>query len=119
MRKYTHRKKIDIPIYPGTFEIILTNNCNTLEEGYLGLQSTSYDDDGFILITVYFNLEAKTFSNGIISHECLHATISLFNFIQLQLSTDEDNGNEAYTYMLSWFVNEVYKFIKEKNITCI
>lgn len=116
MKKYTYRKKINIPIYPGRFQIILTTDPDILEEGNSGLEKTSTDDDGILLITVYYNLEAQLFSNGVISHECLHATIDLFNFIHLQISTDEDNYNEAYTYMLSWFVNEVYKFIKEKKL---
>ena len=121
MKKYAYSKDVKIPIYVGSFRIILTNqelqiddNCIITSESS-GKEVMTTDANGNLLFIVAFNID-DSFSPGIVSHECLHAVIDLFTHINLKLSEDAKNGNEAYTYMLGWFVNQVYDFMKEKNI---
>lgn len=121
MKKFTYRKRVKIPIYLGSLEIVLTNTktelCKDLfiNEGHHGTEVQTCDENGRLLYIVAFRINPD-FQHGTISHECLHAVIDLFNYIKLQISTDGENGNEAYTYLLAWFVNEVYDFMKEKKI---
>jgi len=121
MKKYAYSKDIKIPIYVGGLRIILTNHDLKIDDYCMTTSETSgkmvmtTDADGILLFIVAFNIQ-KSFSHGIIAHECLHFVLDLFQFIKLQLSEEESNGNEAYTYMLGWAVNQVYDFMKEKNI---
>ena len=121
MKKYAYSQDIKIPIYVGTLRIILTNHdlqiddeCTIDSSGY-GKEIMTTDVDGNLLFIVAFRIDSQ-FPHGVIAHECLHAVIDLFTYIKLQLSEDDRNGNEAYTYMLGWFVNQVYDFMREKNI---
>jgi hypothetical protein len=116
-------KTIPIPIYGATFSIVFTNDKEKLYK-YLnkefeindiyGTTYWSYKNKKQNIVVVYnFWNDTTDITHGVISHECLHACYMLSESRNLNISYDND---ENVAYMLQWFVNQVYNFIKENKI---
>jgi hypothetical protein len=123
MKKYVYTKEIDIPIYSGRFRVVVSNDYDLLDEecDYFGddkhgLEYYDTNEDGIVRFNVLFYIN-ENFTNGTIAHECLHATFDLLNRVKIEYVADNEcNGNESYTYLLGFFVNEVYKVLKDNNV---
>lgn len=118
--KYTHKKVIDIPIYEGKFVIILSNDPNGIkkilpsydrENIYAHTWYTKYKKHQGYFVVLNFDNKYNKITHGTIAHEaqhCVNILADIRGFIP-----DFEN-DEPTTYLLGWFVDEIYKFVKEK-----
>lgn len=119
VKKYIHTKTLQVPLYPCDFVIILSNDYKKIKrilpeykQKYVHAEAwfdTIKDKWSGIVI---LNLEDKL-SHGIISHEALHIINMVATHVKMSHDTDND---ESMCYLISWVIDEVYKFIKENNL---
>lgn len=113
-------KEINLPLYPGVFVIILSDETEKVNKLFPKFKSdilyahTMYTEwkgkKGFIVLLNMWN-EEEIVTPGTIAHEALHAT----NFICDSVGILEDyNNDEAQAYLLGWLVDKIDEFIKRK-----
>ncbi len=128
------RKTVTIPIYKGIFDICITSSHKDLNELYCNSRGKNHFEDDEIVyahamiaklkndveglrryvMVLNFNNKVDKIDHGAIAHEALHITHFLLENKGIVLDYDND---EIVTYVLGWVVDEVYKFLKEINIT--
>lgn len=122
MKKYLYRKDKPIPLYRGALVIVLTNSKKKLKNhlndfGKGGIYAhsilSSYKGrQGFFLILNMHNKYRKI-KHGIITHEAIH----IAHFIaDLRGIKPDHNNDEPITYLSEWITDQVYKFIKSKEM---
>lgn len=64
------------------------------------------------LVVIFLN-ESKKLHPSDIAHEGLHAANSIMNYINYRFDPEND---EPLAYLLSWIVEEIYKFLNQIKI---
>jgi hypothetical protein len=73
----------------------------------------NWDDwQGFILVINHKN-KYNPLTPGIITHEALHLTNFILNERGVLFDYEND---EPHAYLLEWIIDEIFKFLSEKNI---
>lgn len=116
MRLTTQKKKITIPIYHGTFEIILSNDINlvnkTIDKKLKHIYAHAYRIDKnhrtkYIALLNTFDYNLTT---GTIAHEAYHLAMFLARDRGFIPSFKND---EPVAYLVDWFTMEIITFINK------
>jgi len=116
-------KRISMPIYQQTLHIAI---CEDVEKEILEVRKKFYanvdnfefsgyaeaqDKHHLILLNKKYLRYDQPFAVSTIAHEAFHIT----NFVMKRVGIKPDvNNDEAQAYLLSWIIEEVYKFYKKK-----
>lgn len=110
----------EVPLYPSKFGICITDN--PAEDGkYFGLTFSENEKEfkasccrghlkGKKIITIVM-YPKYTDSWGLWAHESLHCVNEIFDYIGIKA---DNNNDEPHAYLLTWFMDEIQKFL-EKN----
>jgi hypothetical protein len=86
-------------------EFVVENTTTSItSEDFLASGTTFSDEEGNIIVWL-----SSAQDKGVISHELLHATISIMSWVGIPLS---DSTEESYAYELQYLTNQFYKQIK-------
>ena len=127
------KKSVKIPIYPGILEICIGESAEELNRLYCyGDGTNCFEEDKEVyahaivarhrsdkklnkryVIVLNPNYKSDKITPGIIAHEALHITTFLLHDVGVVFDPDNE---EPYAYFLGWVVDEVYKFLEEKEI---
>lgn len=109
------KKKLRLPIY-NQFTIIIIFTDDIPEQVYKHTKYETEDSyDALVFYrndketTVYVAFDDKTYTQGIIAHECFHIVRIVMDYVGIPLTKESE---EAYTYLLGYLVDEVNKLIK-------
>ena len=116
------KKTIRLPIYKASITFIETGSLKELkdkfgiDEGWGKIFGHSFcmeDDEHNLSCNVFIllNVNDKELSPGDVAHECVHTANTIFNLRKMKLDVDND---EPYAYLVSWLVDECYKFFEFK-----
>lgn len=107
------KKKFKLPIY-NQFDItILISDDLTQDVVNMTKEPSDMTYNGVFFhkrngTDIFIGFDKNHIRPGLVSHECLHATCYILDFVQLPLT---EASEEAYTYLLGYLVDEVYKLI--------
>lgn len=118
------KKSVKIPLYGGKFIMMFSDKSIMVGDHYddLGLEkrinfghSLMVNDGMSRGFLICFNLgnKFKKVSHGDIAHEVFHACASVLDFAGCKMN---GGSEEAYSYLLGWMTDEVYKVIKKNKI---
>lgn len=118
VKKYLYSEVFHVPIYMKDITVIISNDKKKIFK--IVPKSLFFEDreiyahtliepDGNIYILLNFNANSKI-TNGVISHEALHAANFLFS--RIGYTTDQDN-DETVCYLLEYIVDEIDRIIHE------
>lgn len=114
-------KTIEIPLYHITIDIIIANSKSKI------MTLFSFENEREITSkagrTIYDNTQTNEklqiilngksiLTHGIIAHEALHATFFILSSRGLKYS---QKSEEAYTYLIQFIIDQIYKLIKTSN----
>lgn len=108
------KKKLKVPIYSfANVELVLVENITDYCER-LGISRNNTEPNGTFLyhtenVGQYYIVLKHSSSNSTIAHEALHLTCEILREAGVSLTSESE---ESYTYLLSWVVDEIYKFLK-------
>ena len=119
------KKKISSQIYPVDYCFIYSDETLTIKENYnLSDEIVEGINQCHAIITgidksfkretviIFFN-KKKELKHGYISHECFHAANYTMQFIGWEFDPEND---EPIAYLLTWLVDECYKFLNSQKI---
>lgn len=116
MKTNLYTKRIQIPIYRQTFDVLIGDRQEAREyiKNGCGFDMGDKVPDGTVVSDdesghCYLWLPDETHSM-MISHECFHLTHSTLDRAGLFLSHQSE---EAYAYLLQWFIEQVYDCYKD------
>lgn len=121
--KYHYVKEIEFPLYRGVLVVMLSNDLDLvrkdieefkLEDIYGHTINVNWKgNNGFVVLLNLDNDYRKT-HHGTIAHEAIHATNMLLDSRGVLA---DFNNDEAQAYLLEWVVDEIYRFISEKEMS--
>ena len=122
VKKYLHKKVLNIPLYKGKFIIILSNDAKLVktviknfdhDDVYGHAHIDEYNGWSGYFVVLNFHYDFKGITHGVIAHEAIHVA----NFILDDRDVVADWSNvEPQTYLAQWITDEIYKFIKSKKL---
>ena len=121
-QKYIHNVTVTkVPIYDIPVYFVISNDQQKCQKFLGDFKFSSFcagefvDNRNmyglFIILNPYNN--AHPLYNGIITHEAVHATLSLFAKIGIELKTLD---SETMAYHTEWFVDRIYAILKKLNL---
>lgn len=107
------KKKINIPLYNQFTLTIVISDSITEDIVRMTKQDTDVLFTGVFCfkeggLDLLMGFDKDKLKPGLVSHECLHATCYIMDYVGIPLT---EHSEEAYTYLLSYLVDEVYKVI--------
>lgn len=114
------RKTIHIKLYDCSIKLIVTGNINQYLKGLYKKHKQTYQNDNnlagifdtFDLDKYYIVLNIKHLSINLVSHEIYH--------LVRRLSRDRNISNEeSIAWLMGFISEEVYKFLKTKEINLV
>lgn len=107
------KKKFKLPIYDQfTVTVLISDD---LAQDVFNITNEPYDTNynGVFFhkkngTDVFIGFEKDKIKPGLVAHECLHATCYILDYVGISLTEESE---EAYTYLISYLVNEVYKLV--------
>ena len=122
MKKYLHKKEIEIPIYRGNLVIIGSNSVKKInkilpdyekEEPYAHAWYQNWNGFQGYIVILNFHHSTSKIHHGTITHEAIHICSYLAEDRGILLDT---NNDEPIAYLAQWVSDEIYKFAKENNL---
>ena len=115
MKKYLHKKIVEVPIYGGHLLMFITNSVDKIRKELPNTDMEevfAYTDQlgGSAAITLNFENPTTKMTAGVIAHEAAHATHMILSTRGVMPDFDND---EAEVYLLSWMVNQIHEFMNE------
>ena len=112
MKKYSYT----IPLYYGKLEVIIADDFNLAATQYK-IETNGYTVNNWEALTswkqqVFTIIARPSIKPEIIAHESAHVVNRLFKEVFIDLDYDND---EAFCYMLSWVVKQVYVSLDKCN----
>jgi hypothetical protein len=119
MKKYLHKKVIDVPIYRGKLVIVFTNDNKKLkklgvkigEKIYATTTTGWYKKTQAYFLILNFKHFFRKIYPGVITHESLHTTNAIAQYCGI---VPDVNNDEAMAYIAEWITDQVYKFMNKK-----
>ncbi|MEA1999654.1 MAG: hypothetical protein U9N61_10100 [Euryarchaeota archaeon] len=119
MKKYLYIQRTHIPIYGGSFVIILTNSLKKLRK-----RIPDFDrevvfahswvvpcDDVYSHVAIFnFDNGEDKINHGTIAHEASHVANHIADIIGIVPDFDND---EATAYLIGYITNRIYSFVDE------
>lgn len=107
------KKKLKLPIYSQFNITIIIADDLTQEVVNITKEPSDIKYNGVFFYKkngtdLYIGFEKDDLKPGLVAHECLHATCYILDFVQIPLT---ESSEEAYTYLVGYLVDEVYKLI--------
>ena len=118
-KPYLHIKEVSVPMYYGTFVVVLTNSVELLKkklplwsDDYVFAHTVLGDWKGWRghIVVLNFDHEVKL-SYGTIAHEALHATLDICDSVNIVV---DFKNQEPVTYLNGWVMDQVMSFCTEK-----
>ena len=118
------KKRIKIPLYNHlSLVIIISDDVYNASYDYIGIDNPDKESNArgvFIsnggnesILSINPNQKSISDLAGIVSHEALHATNYIMDFVGMKLSSDSE---ESYTYLLQYIVEEVMNLVEKYKI---
>lgn len=107
------KKKIKLPIYNQFTITILISEDLTQDVVNLTKEPSDINYNGIFFYKkngtdVYIGFQKDKLKPSLIAHECLHATCYILDYVGIKLTEESE---EAYTYLVGYLIDEVYKLI--------
>lgn len=118
MRLTTQKKKTTIPIYHGTFEIILSNDLSFVNKAidkklkHIYAHAYRINEANGIKYVALLNTFDYNLTAGTIAHEAYHLAMFLARDRGFIPSFKND---EPVAYLVDWFTMEIITFINKSN----
>lgn len=117
IKKYLHKKAINIPLYTGKLVLIISNDIEKVQNKYdillfadfIYAHATKVNENGKTGYAIILNFDYTiSLTHGDIAHEALHIAIDIAEHHNV-----ETDAQEPMAYIVGWVVDEVYKFIEK------
>ena len=118
-KPYLHFKEVPVPLYYGTFVVILTNSVELLKKKF-----PLWTDDHVFAHAILCNWKGKRghvvilnfeddfeISYGTIAHEALHVALDICESVNIVV---DFKNQEPVTYLNGWVMNQIMSFCTEK-----
>ena len=124
MTDYLHLKEMEIPLYKGSFLVVLSNSLNLVKDKFPKFSEdeeeekplyahsllTPYDEFEAFALILNFDSALSKITHGVIAHEAFH----IASFIGNNRGFSSYGSEEPLAYLIEWITNEVYSYMKEK-----
>lgn len=120
---YKRHSKV-VPLYPRTIDFVCSTSLKKFRKDYhfeeeiddsiahFCTTNLKYQKNKDYRVVIFLSKNDKL-THGILAHEALHAANSILDDIGYKFNPDDD---EPICYLLTWIIDEAYKFIKDINL---
>ena len=117
-----HKKTMTIPIFFGDIIFIVAEDLSMINNDYPKIRSVG---KGYAAFSTWWftkngyrkqliGLDVNKLHASIISHECTHVAMRVFE--QIGQPIPYADNDETFAYLQSWIVGQCYRFLKKKGL---